>query len=183
MMKKLLVLALVLSMATIANAGLTFVTSTGVTEVTAGQQVTINLVTDAGTSIMGFGFDAVVGSGVASGGAIAQPAIFQSRTNGPMNYAPGVLAAYTYASNTDTPSVYTTGIVYSFNLVIPALPASTNIVINTMSDGDLYLDAAYFAAGVGEVDGNFNALTLHVTPEPMTLSLLGLGGLFLRRRK
>jgi hypothetical protein len=180
-MKKLLVLALVLSMATMANAGLQFVTSNGVTEVNPSTVVTINLVTTQGTTISGFGWDAVQGLGEASNGLISSN--FGSQMGGNVyNPATGIILGGTYASDVHTPIQYSGGTVYSFQLHIPSLPFSSIITVNTYADGDNYLDAYYFASGVGEVDGNFTGLTLHVIPEPMTMGLLGLGGLFLRRR-
>jgi hypothetical protein len=61
-------------------------------------------------------------------------------------------------------------IVFSYSFHVPNLPASTIITINTTG---LY----------GSVSRDALDATLHVVPEPMTVMLLGLGGLFLRRRK
>lgn len=181
-MKKLLVLALVLSMATIANAGLKFQLSTGETtaEVAPSDTVIVQLVTDEGTSVTGWGFDALVGEGTASGAAISS--VFESQTLGEMNPAEGLLSWYTYAGNSEIPLAYNSGVLYSFTLHIPDLPGSTIITITTMSDDIDYLPA-YYQDTTGYIEENFGALTLHVVPEPITMALLGLGGLLLRRRK
>lgn len=67
-------------------------------------------------------------------------------------------------------------VVYSFEFHVPAAPYSTFITIDL--DGLSILDV--FS---GSVASTAAALEIHVVPEPMTIALLGLGGLFLRRRK
>lgn len=114
-MKKVLVLFLVLSLVSLAQAGLKF--DTALTEVQAGSTITINLVTETGTSVNSWGFDAITGSGTASNPVI--DAGFESQTVGSMNPATGLLAWYTYANDTQTPTVYQSGTVYSFDLVVP----------------------------------------------------------------
>ena len=69
-------------------------------------------------------------------------------------------------------------VLYSFELHIPDLPYSTIITI-TMVGLNLY-NLGYNDPVPGYTVGD--TLELHV-PEPMTIALLGLGGLFLRRRR
>lgn len=67
---------------------------------------------------------------------------------------------------------------FEFEFHVPDLPWSTIIVLDTMT-------GAYSGqpgAVVGP-DDTWPYAELHVVPEPMTIALLGLGGLFLRRRK
>jgi len=63
---------------------------------------------------------------------------------------------------------------------IPPLPAGTLIDLITLhceGPGDVLISL------VGSTDGVLDTQIIHQIPEPMTIALLGLGGLFLRRRK
>lgn len=70
------------------------------------------------------------------------------------------------------------------NLEVSNVVAGTqfSIVISGKEAGTIYI-SLQDATTQEEITTNGSPLALVVTPEPMTLALLGLGGLFLRRRK
>ncbi len=69
------------------------------------------------------------------------------------------------------------GDLFWFDFHVPELPYSTIITIDATGQTwkDLWNDPLTMTYG--------GALEIHVVPEPITIALLGLGGLFLRRRK
>lgn len=66
---------------------------------------------------------------------------------------------------------------WQFEYHVPELPYST--IIEIALDDITVSDAWY----MDYVEGDIGPLEIHVSPEPMTVALLGLGGLFLRRRR
>jgi hypothetical protein len=189
MMKKLLVLIMVLGMVTMAQAGLVF--QAAVTDVNPSDNILITL--SSGTEmVQGFAIDAIISSnGGLAAGPLAMPAAFEVQSVGNiingMNAGQYVLVDIIGASDTaPIPAPGVSGVIYSFMYHVPDLPASSIITIGTFWDDLTYLAPEYTVAmGGGTFVGNeyFTPLVLHVIPEPMTIGLLGLGGLFLRRRK
>jgi hypothetical protein len=184
-MKKLLVLALVLSVATIANAGLV---------ISGAPTVALNPITNptATLSIVGDGagmptaFDAylvIQGPGTVAGGTLV--------------YTYG-LSAYGLYTNDDTYVPWMQG-VFSDNTIQQVADitfADTAVPMNAIT-GNILTDLAFTCTGRGDVtlslvtmngdgtavDTTWSSVVIHQTPEPFTMGLLGLGGLFLRRRK
>ena len=167
-MKKLLVLMLVLGIASMATAGLTFGTAPAVMNV--GDPVSVSLEADAGTAgassdVSFVGASGIVGLGVA-GGAETTPG---SDTVNPQGGA--YVGYYQTIMGTTTPGGYTLGgEVVELDL--------SGLAVGTYT---LY---SYTAAGWNTNYTTNDSMSIQVlVPEPMTIGLLGLGGLFLRRRK
>ena len=79
-------------------------------------------------------------------------------------------------------------VVYSFMYHVPEVEPSTEITIASLNTGFDPMIMKEIMTNLTDLAGGDSVnvlapLVLHVIPEPMTIALLGLGGLFLRRRK
>jgi len=78
---------------------------------------------------------------------------------------------------------YATDILYEFEYHIPDdAQASDYILIGDETGGNYWLTWIDFYDG-SYYEGDLDPVEIHVTPEPTTIALLGLGGLFLARRR
>ena len=161
-MKKLLVLMLVLGLVSAANA----VLSLSVNGQDAGEEITINpsdtIIIDIHSDIGGI----PANQNAYFDGTFSNPRVTQGNSSGYVG---------------PLPSYY--GQAYDYYIVTMA-DTTGALVPGTMFEVDFHCD------GPGDVivqlrDATYtvvDTLVIH-QPEPMTIALLGLGGLFLRRRK
>ena len=180
-MKKLLVVLMVLSIATVANAGLQI--SGAPATMTPSDTVNLSIV---GTGVTNPFFDAYL--------VVQGPATL---TGGNLDYTYGFSAWGLYTDD-DTYVPWMQGI-YNDNTIQQVADitfADTTVPVTPLS-GTLLDSLILHCDGLGTVtlslvtmndDGSAVATvwgteTFIITPEPMTLGLLGIGGLFLRRRK
>ena len=191
-MRKLLVLMLVLGVASIANATLQISVDGNpepidseiyITEVPSGY-LTLDIWTDADIAAMeGFDWALVVdsGKGTIGGGVdvVDNPDFINEVGGDAPDPGNGVLP--------DDPLAGRWGFMASF---IP-IPAGTvlldDFLFHCEAEGDAVIQLWATVSGVpfGPTSGGvmMDQVIIHQIPEPMTMALLGLGGLFLRRRK
>jgi len=173
-MKKLLVLALVLGMATMANAALT-VSMSGPTSLNPGAAGTYTI-TSAGVNLAGIDIDVVSDAGAQpwgiSGGAVIAGNRVTTLDVAGINGATG---NYELVAVNDGPAIITPPL-FTFVFTAPMTTGVYTLSMNLNSAFDEFFEDA-------SVDAVMSPLAVTVIPEPMTMVLLGLGGLFLRRRK
>ena len=180
MMKKMLVLMLVLGMASAASATLQISVDGNLEPVSSeiflepSETLMLDIWTDAGLSEgSDEGYWAITVDpmqGTISGGVSTTGNTDAIWYGGPVGgYAPGEGAWMGTASVTNT---YPAGTVLFDEIVFHCETEELDAVITLYRMND-------FAGDVTAVD----TVTIHQIPEPMTLALLGIGGLFLVRRK
>jgi hypothetical protein len=170
-MKKLLALLLVLAMASMANAAISFSTSPmgqDVASYVPAVSSEITLMT-SDTIWLGVNWDGQPGGFDGFLNIEAGPAEF---TGGLVNFYDNMIGyAFPYGAGfgvyNSTPS----------GTVGPAEGPQFGVEFHCMGLGDVDVVLRDLAGGVAQ------AITIHQIPEPLTLSLLGLGGLGLLRRR
>ena len=203
-MRKLLVLLLVLGLVSAVQATTVNFTINGLTEYvgTAGETVTIKIIADSKCfgidSLMAVEATAVDSANRATaatdmdGSAPALPTIGVGMTLAEAGYlensgSNGVL--FDYFSEYSVDGVAAGIVLASFSYTIGPVP---NYWVAPLVTGTPYYDIVgdLYAAGVSaaslDVGGAPTLVPIggvHIIPEPVTIVLLGLGGLFLRRRK
>jgi len=183
-MKKLFVLVLVMAVAPMASATIGL-TAPGTAA--PGDTIGISLIADAGEQVSTVVLALVTDNG-ASGNVI--PGTWNSAF---LSSVPGEngLAYSIYgftagdlinATAADEIGEFVTGTLYTYQYTIDIGAALGSVINFTIED----LLNWGITSGVTLFDGSTPAMgntSVEIVPEPMTLGLLGLGGLFLRRRK
>ena len=179
-MKKLIVLALVLSMATMANAGL---------KISVDGQID-----PPDTQIVLAYSDTVVIDVWSDGQELADaPAFLYISGPGSLDIShainfvnpPGYSASIDLWTDFPMPGdqVWMDLAIPAIGAVIPLGKAIDGIILHCEGVGEvtlsLYMDRTPNVGGIFEL---MDTQVIHQIPEPMTMALLGLGGLFLRRR-
>jgi hypothetical protein len=198
-MKKVLVLVLVLAMATAANALTVDIQHDGSSSVTAtaGDTITVTIKADtaADSYALSLGSTTTSTAGDATATALGTlTAGFDSINNagtlrnGMTNYQGARYILIDRINGSvllESPSVAAGTTLYSFDLKIPDLASNgdTFTVDAAVGFGVFSPPPAGYGHQVNGLNPDTTNLLLITVPEPMTIALLGLGGLFLRRRK
>lgn len=192
-MKKLLVVALVLSLAALANATVVMNLTVGGTD--AGDEITL---APSGNLTIGISGDVpaneytgvwllAAGPGTLTGGTISSQAQEAQSSLSPTGIIPDSDPAQTWGDFMASIGYENTFAIYQLEYVDSVEPFGG-------ITGILFSGAAFHCEGTGDVTIAIvdyagdellvrDTLVIHQIPEPMTMGLLGLGGLFLRRRK
>ena len=186
-MKKLLVLVLMLAMTQLASGAIIFDFIPG--DALPGATITISLVANDGEQVSGAMIALLTDNGGAAGTKIGSAAPgswdakFTTKDSGyngsAVGYGAGDLVA---ASGYTAVGLPATGTLYSYNYTIAATAVNLEVINFTIHDIAAYgwVSDVTLEDGSKIVPADF-AVT--VVPEPMTIALLGLGGLFLLRRR
>jgi len=191
-MKKLLILIVVLGMASMANATLQISVNGDpepidseivVTEVPSGM-LTLDIWTDADIAAMdSFDWALVVDStkGTISGGVdvVDNPDFINEVGGDAPDPGNGILP--------DEPLAGRWGFMASFIPISAGTVLLDDFLFHCEGEGDAVIQLWATVSGepFGPISGGtlMDQVIVHQIPEPMTMALLGLGGLFLRRRK
>lgn len=171
-MKKLLVLALVLAVASLASAAISWdVADNG----DGSYAVSLN---SQGSQVTAVRISVMMSDN--TGSALSEftspfPALGDNLLAQPGPYA---VAGISYSRPDPTFAPIADGSVFSFNYV-----GNAGDVIALSSNGNFVSGDLYVATTTDNVSLTGELGSITIVPEPMTIGLLGLGGLFLRRRK
>jgi hypothetical protein len=211
MMKKLLVFMFVLALVSSANASIVTLRASdqplcthnppgisGARDVYAGDVVVVTITADTAVTSYTLSIKetttSLAGHSTASAGSLH--ANFDlTRTNGTVRN--GLTTAPTSATQrymlidkisggkkTTTAQVPIGEVLYQFELMIPTAAVMCETFTITAVTGTPNFGGAGYTHNLNAVAvATTNALVLHVIPEPMTIALLGLGGLFMLRRR
>jgi hypothetical protein len=185
MMKKLVSLLLILAITSVASAlTVSYQVDPVKDHYEPSEVITVTVVADAEC------IGAAIGATVSDGGTAQDPLYLAPELSvlanpGTIVNAGGVLVEFMSGSAPfGAAGVAAGNVIWSFEFHVPDVPPSTIITIDDLTDMAHVppYTTSFMDAGFNMVD-DVVPVQIHVIPEPMTIALLGLGGLLLRRRK
>jgi len=194
-MKKFGILMLVLAIASMANGGMLYFESN---EALCTHGYTYDVPLNTVITIIVRGDPAAVGFGLGAVQIIGSTTgLFSAVTVGTVNAGFDLSAIVGTARDGSQANVYITGVAGTTNTTSPKVAAGTfytyTLTTGSTLDGVITIDdykGTIYAAprkttfDAVELASPYMApITLHIIPEPMTIVLLGLGGMFMLRRR
>ena len=200
-MKKLLTLVLILAMASLANAAAVDFYADGVkvlgdcvTTVQPGASVEVTVKADF--AVIGLQMATTADGGTAAAVGTLNPAFTLLNIPGTLRNGPGSGTLFILIDKISGgmplgSSIPAGTVLYTFTWVAPD-PGAACTAYTIGATPDQYVNPFFpppppnytvkADGAAGELVNVFSPATVNVIPEPMTIALLGLGGLFLRRR-
>ena len=205
-MKKLLIFMLVLCLASASQAAIVGLSIGGSSQyvATAGDVVTVNLISDAACSganinTMVEGSASIASTQVDWGGVVTDqgsgnpitPGAGFTQASGSYldNYQGGLFST---TSGTAVPAIAAGNVILSFEYTIDSAwdgtpywvaPLVSGATYTYSSSGSMTAATSYANLDVAGTPTNIDITGVRIVPEPMTIALLGLGSLFLLKRR
>ncbi len=179
-MKKMIAILVLCAFVSVSSAAIMFQAPT---EVQAGETFTINLIADAATTTISINALALSGHAAFSGNAV-NAALVNGLNNGLVAAANTGNVILTTIGGSMTGELSAGTVLFSIQ--VRAGDAGSVIVIDDYVGSRTAIglvSGPNFATRWNTVSTPLEAFSVNVVPEPMTMALLGLGGLFIRRRR